>query len=59
LLQRLLQFAHDGGVADNVALQAIRDAVDRAMGNPTTTAKVFEPARPTSAGFGCMTSADA
>ena len=30
LVQRLLQFALDGTVADNVALQAIRDALDRA-----------------------------
>lgn len=30
LVQRLLQFAMDGGVDDNVALRAIRDALDRA-----------------------------
>lgn len=30
LVQRLLQFAIDGGVDDNVALRAIRDALDRA-----------------------------
>jgi hypothetical protein len=30
LVQRLLSFALDGNVADPVALQAIRDALDRA-----------------------------
>jgi hypothetical protein len=34
LVQRLLQFALDGDVADPVALQAIRDALDRAGMKP-------------------------
>ncbi|MGV0581928.1 hypothetical protein ABQE57_24780 [Mycolicibacterium elephantis] len=36
LVQRLLSFALDGKVADPVALQAIRDALDRAGLNPKT-----------------------
>lgn len=39
LVQRLLKFALDGDVADNVALAAIRDALDRAgMGAKTEVA---------------------
>jgi hypothetical protein len=46
LVQRLLQFALDGNVADNVAIVAIRDALDRAGLKPgidvSVTAKAFE-----------------
>lgn len=40
LVQRLLSFALDGQVADPVALQAIRDALDRAGMNPKTAVEV-------------------
>ena len=40
LVQRLLGFALDGRVADPVALQAIRDALDRAGMNPKTAVEV-------------------
>ncbi len=40
LVQRLLAFALDGDVADNVALQAIRDALDRAGMAPKTEVEV-------------------
>jgi hypothetical protein len=39
-VQRLLSFALDGKVADPVALQAIRDALDRAGMNPKTGVEV-------------------
>jgi hypothetical protein len=46
LVQRLLSFALDGKVADPVALQAIRDALDRAGMKPGidvgVTVKPFE-----------------
>lgn len=45
LVQRLLQFALDGDVADNVALQAIRDALDRAgLGAKQAVEVSVEPA---------------
>ncbi|VBA47131.1 hypothetical protein LAUMK41_00489 [Mycobacterium attenuatum] len=45
LVQRLLKFALDGDVADNVALTAIRDALDRAgMGAKTEVAVEVKPA---------------
>jgi hypothetical protein len=40
LAQRLLSFALDGKVADPVALQAIRDALDRAGLSPKTGIEV-------------------
>lgn len=40
LVQRLLSFAVDGDVADNVALAAIRDALDRAGLTPTHALEV-------------------
>ena len=47
LVQRLLQFALDGTVADNVALQAIRDALDRAgMGAKHALELSTPPAEP-------------
>jgi hypothetical protein len=45
LVQRLLQFALDGGVDDNVALRAIRDALDRAglMAKTEVSVEVKQP----------------
>ena len=44
LVQRLLQFALDGRVDDNVALHAIRDALDRAgLGAKTEVALAVKP----------------
>ncbi|WP_131809596.1 hypothetical protein [Mycolicibacter sinensis] len=40
LVQKLLGMALDGDVPDHVALAAIRDALDRAMGKATTTVEV-------------------
>jgi hypothetical protein len=46
LVQRLLSFALDGKVADTVALQAIRDAVDRAGLSPKAGIEVEVALKP-------------
>jgi hypothetical protein len=46
LVQRLLQFALDGKVADPVALQAIRDALDRAGLSPKQSVEVEVELKP-------------
>jgi len=46
LVQRLLSFALDGKVADPVALQAIRDALDRAGLSPKTGIEVEAALKP-------------